>query len=312
MKRIIYLLSLSIVLTAYSNHATAQYYFYNDEYYDSPILFEVGGSIGAMNCLTDLGGKKGIGKRFVKDLNLGNTSVCGGVFFNAIYKNAIALRLEGTFGKISADDAALEPVDIADIAKTRYNRNLSFKSSITEFSLIAELHPLFIFINWESRESDPPRMSPYLLAGIGYYSFNPQAQTKKGNWVDLQPLSTEGQGFKEYPDRQPYKLKQINIPVGLGIKYEITSVLNLRGEYVYRVLQTDYLDDLSTTYIDPNLFRDYFSGAKLTNALELNDRQINPATAPNGGSKRGSPKQKDAFFSFNLKLSLTIGRQKIR
>ena len=97
MKKIISLLSLCIVLSVYSNNATAQYYFYNDDYYDSPILFEVGASLGAMNSFTDIGGNKGIGKRFVKDLNLGKTSICGGIFISAIYKNAVALRLEGTF-----------------------------------------------------------------------------------------------------------------------------------------------------------------------------------------------------------------------
>jgi hypothetical protein len=51
-------------------HATAaQYYFYDDERLETAILWEAGGSIGVMNCLTDLGGRKGIGKGFVKDLN---------------------------------------------------------------------------------------------------------------------------------------------------------------------------------------------------------------------------------------------------
>ncbi len=309
MKRIFYLLGCCFVLLASSKNANAQYYFYNDSYYDSPLLFEVGASVGAMNCLTDIGGKKGVGKKFVKDLNMGTTSFCGGVFINAIYKNMVALRLEGTFGKVSAYDSVLAKVDPADIAKARYNRNLSFKSTITEISLIAEIHPLFIFIDYEARESDPPRLSPYLMAGVGFFSYNPQTQLN-GKWVDLQPLSTEGQGFKEYPDRPTYKLQQISFPVGLGLKYELSSLLNLRGEFVYRVLSTDYLDDVSETYIDPTLYANYFTGAKLTNALLLNDRQINPATGP--GGKRGSPKQNDAFFSINLKLSLTLGRQKIR
>jgi len=309
MKRIFSLLSLSIFLTAFSNNVSAQYYFYNDTYYDNPILFEVGASVGAMNSLTDIGGNKGIGKKFVKDLNLGNTNFCGGVFVDLMYKNALGIRLEGSFGKVSAYDSVLKKVDVNDIARTRYNRNLNFRSNITEISLIAEFHPLFIFINWLERESDPPRLSPYLLAGVGYYSFNPQA--KLGNkWVDLQPLSTEGQGFKEYPDRKVYKLQQMNFPLGAGIKYELTDILNLRGEFVYRVLTTDYLDDLSTTYIDPSLYANYFTGTKLSNALLLNDRQIVHATGP--GGIRVSPKQKDAFFSFNLKLSLTIGRQKIK
>ena len=309
MKKIISLLSLCIVLSVYSNNATAQYYFYNDDYYDSPILFEVGASLGAMNSLTDIGGNKGVGKRFVKDLNMGKTSICGGIFVSAIYKNAVALRLEGTFGKISGDDKVLEKVDPLDIAKTRYNRNVNFRSKITEFSLTAELHPLFIFINYEDRESDPPRMSPYLLGGVGFFTFNPQTEYK-GKWIDLQPLSTEGQGFAEYPDKKVYKLQQMNFPLGLGIKYELSDLVNLRGEYVYRVTNTDYLDDVSTTYVDPKVYTTYFTGVKLANAIALSDRQITKATGP--GGKRGSPKQKDAFFSFNLKLSIVLGRQKIR
>ncbi len=309
MKKIISLLSLCILLSVYSNNATAQYYFYNDDYYDSPILFEVGASLGAMNSLTDIGGNKGVGKRFVKDLNMGKTSICGGIFVSAIYKNAVALRLEGTFGKISGDDKVLEKVDPADIAKTRYNRNVNFRSKITEFSLTAELHPLYIFINYEDRESGPPRMSPYLLGGVGFFTFNPQAEYK-GKYIDLQPLSTEGQGFAEYPDKKVYKLQQMNFPLGLGIKYELSDLVNLRGEYVYRVTNTDYLDDVSTTYVDPKVYDTYFTGVKLANAIALSDRQISKATGP--GGKRGSPKQKDAYFSFNLKLSLVLGRQKIR
>ena len=310
MKRIISLLSFSILLTAYSNNTSAQYYFYNDDYYDNPILFEAGFSIGAMNSLTDIGGNKGIGKRFVKDLNMGKTNFCGGLFLTAMYKNAVGLRLEGTYGKVSGDDKVLSSVNPLDIAYQRYNRNTNFRSTIGEAALMLELHPLFIFINYQERESDPPRLSPYLMAGVGYFSFKPQSQLKNGTWVDLQPLSTEGQGFSKFTDLKPYKLQQLNIPLGLGLKYELTDLLNLRGEFEYRMLQTDYLDDVSTVYSDPTWYSTYFSGAKLANALEMRDRQLKPATGV--GGKRGSPKQKDAYFSINIKLSLTLGRERIK
>jgi len=298
-----------MLLLAYSNNAAAQYYFYDDDYYDNPVTFEVGASIGAINCLTDIGGTKGIGKRFVKDLNLGKTNFCGGIYINAMYKNAVALRLEGAFGQISASDNVLANVDPLDIAWQRYNRNTSFRSKISEVSLTLELHPLFIFINYEDRESDPPRLSPYLLAGVGYFSFNPQTDLK-GKWIDLQPLSLEGQGFTKYTDLKTYKLQQMNFPLGLGVKYELSPLVNLRGEFVYRVLQTDYLDDVSGTYANPDWFADYFTGTKYDNAIALYDRQMTKVTGV--GGKRGSAKQKDAFFSFNIKLGLTLGRQRIR
>ena len=304
MKKITFVICL-IAALGITKNASAQYYFYDNNYYDNPLLFEVGASLNAMNCLTDIGGKKGIGKRFIKDLNLGKTTVGGGLFISAIYKNAIALRLEGTFGRLEANDNVL--AGITDIAKERFNRNLNFRTNISEVTLMGEFHPMFIFVDWVSRDEDPPRASPYLLAGVGYFSFNPQANVE-GRWIDLQPLSTEGQGFKEYPDREVYKLKQMNIPLGFGVRYELSQFLTLRGEFVYRKLNTDYLDDVSKNYIDPALFYTYFSPDKADLAAYMADRQIEKRS--NIGGKRGSPKEKDAYFSFNIKLGLTLGRER--
>lgn len=295
------------MLAGYSQKASAQYYYYNDDYYETPLLFEIGGSINAMNCLTDLGGKKGLGAKFFKDLNIGKTHLAGGFYAGILYKYMFALRLEATYGMVSANDNVLS--GITDIAKERFNRNLNFRSTITEINALAEIHPLFVFIDWPAKDGYPPRYSPYLVGGIGYYSFNPQTKLKN-RWVDLQPLSTEGQGFAEYPDRKVYKLKQINIPVGAGIKYELSPLINLRLEFLYRILTTDYLDDVSTRYIDPALFANYFTGSKRTNALLLNDRQLEKHTAPNGGGRRGDPKDNDAYFSVNFKIGLILGRER--
>jgi hypothetical protein len=300
-------LGVLFLIVLNSRPASAQYYFYNDSYYDSDLLFELGGSVGAMNCLTDLGGKPGIGEPFLKDLNMGTTEFCGGLFFSALYKNKIGLRLEGTFGQVSAYDSVLKGV--TDIAKERYNRNLNFRSSITEISLMAEIHPLHIFIKWDEKDVAPPRISPYLVGGVGFFSFNPQGKLGN-NWIDLQPLSLEGQGFAEYPDVKPYKLQQLNIPFGMGIKYDLTPLLNLRAECIYRKLNTDYLDDCSNRYIDPAVFYNYLSGSQLSNALILNDRQFVKTMLP--GGIRGSADDNDGYFSVNLKVSLIFGRQRAR
>jgi hypothetical protein len=313
MKRLTLIFSSIFVLSLISLKADAQYYFYDDDYYDNDVIFEIGGSLNAMNCLTDLGGKKGLGKRFFKDLNMGKTHVAGGVFFSAMYHNAIGVRVEGTFGKLSADDNVLSSVAVTDIAHERFNRNQNFRTTIAEGSIMAELHPLFIFIDWSERDDYPPKLSPYLLAGVGYFSYNPQGQdplTK--NWVDLQPLSTEGQGFAEYPDRTPYKLQQVNIPIGIGVRYELSRLFNLRFETIYRALNTDYLDDVSTRYIDPALYDTYFTPAKAALAKRMADKQLVPHANPLGGGRRGSPGEKDAYFSVNLKISLILGRNRIR
>lgn len=311
MKKITVFLGVILMLTLSVEKASAQYYFYDNKYYDNPITFELGGSIGAMNCLTDLGGNKGIGKKFVKDLNLGKTKLAGSVSLTAMYEYMFALRLEATFGSVSAEDKVLKKV--APSTFGRYERNLSFKSKITDFMLGLEIHPLYILNSLsQDDEKEPPLFSPYLLTGVGFFSFKPQAKLA-GKWVDLQPLSTEGQGFAEYPDRKQYQLNQINIPMGLGVKYELGATLSLRAEFVYRKLNTDYLDDVSSLYYaDPTLYANYFTGAKLTNALLLNDRRYEIDPANNKTSdERGNPKNKDAYFTFNVKIGYTFGRQKI-
>ncbi len=288
--------------------AKAQYYYYNNKYYDNAVVFELGGSFGVMNAFTDLGGKKGIGKKFIKDLNAKNFKPSFSVFTIAMIKNMIGVRLEGTFGSVRAYDSILRSV--APSTYGRYERNLSFKSKITDIQLAFEIHPLF-FKNYYVYDEDPPNISPYVVAGIGYFSFDPQAKLN-GQWYSLQPLRTEGQGFKEYPKHKPYSLQQVNFPVGLGVKYEINSFLNARLELVHRILTTDYLDDVSTDYINVDLFPSYLPANLAAIAQQLYDRQgeLNPTHIPEIGGQRGNPKNNDAFFTIQLKIGITIGRQR--
>ena len=301
MKRIL-LSACFIMVFAFAEHnIKAQNKFSDDLYYNNKITYEFGGSVGVMNCLTDLGGNKGIGKKFIKDINLGNTQLSGSIFLSAAYKYALVLRGEATWGVVKASDAVLK--NIKESTQGRYERNLSFRSLIFEIAIIGEIHPRF-FITY-TKQQELPRLSPYLLGGIGYFTFNPQAKLQ-GQLVDLRPLSTEGQGFEEYPNRKYYKLKQINLPVGAGLKYKYSENFNFSVECVYRFLSTDYLDDVSTAYINKNLYNKYFTGQRLSEALALNNRQkeINPNYTTNTNDIRGNPNNNDAYFSINFKVGL--------
>jgi hypothetical protein len=281
----------------------AQPDFSEDPYFSSTITREIGFSIGAMNCLTDLGGNKGAGKKFIKDLNVGSTAPAASIFFSTFYKNALGLRTELTWGVVKANDKVLEK--IKNNSGGRFERNLNFRSRIFEVTLAAEIHPLY-FKNFTT-PNELPRISPYVTGGIGLFSFNPQTKIN-GIVVDLQPLRTEGQGFAEYSDRKMYKLKQLNFPVGAGVKYKLSSFINISAECIYRILRTDYLDDVSTGYIDKNLFANYLSPEATILAQQLYNRQseINPAHTTNIGDIRGNPKNNDAFFSVNIKLAVTF------
>ncbi|MEO8962474.1 MAG: DUF6089 family protein [Ginsengibacter sp.] len=289
----------------------AQSYFYNDEYYDNDFIFEAGVSMGPMNCLTDIGGRKGLGKAGAKDLNINSTTFGGGIYLGAMYKHIFGLRIEATTGRVHSKDSLLEGVKKTAIG--RYNRNLSFRTQIAEVSAIAEFHPLD-FVRSFNLESFPPSFSPYILAGAGYFHFNPQARLYS-DWVDLHPLHTEGQGFEEYPDRKEYSLNQFNLSFGVGVAYELSPKINLRIEYINRFLFTDYLDDVHDTYINPVLFSKYLNGNQLTQAVLLNNRgrpdAIPNETTAQPGSRRGNPLNNDSYFSINFKVGYIFGREKI-
>lgn len=303
MKRITSLISIAILMPWLTKTAVAQYSYDDDLYYDNRVTYELGGHMGAMNCLTDLGGGKGTGKKFIKDLNVGKSQFSGGIFLSAAYRYAVVLRAEATWGSVKADDKVLAKVKETTLG--RYDRNLSFKSTVYEVMLAAEIHPRY-FKKYKKGEK-LPRLSPYLMGGVGYFSFNPKAKLND-LWIELQPLSTEGQGFSEYPNRKFYRLKQLNFPVGAGFKYKISPLFNFTAEYVYRILHTDYLDDVSTRYIDQAVFSNHFMGEQLFQAQSLHDRQkeLNSAHVPGKDDIRGNPNNNDAYFTINLKLGVVF------
>jgi Domain of unknown function (DUF6089) len=296
-------LSIALLL-AFFDPVHGQYYFYNSKYYNSPVLAEVGFSVGGFNCLTDLGGRRGPGKRFIKDLNLRDTHPGAGVYGEILFDQVIGFRVEFSLGKVSASDDILEN-DHSE-ARNRYYRNLQFQTNLSELAAMAEWLPLSL-LNSESH----PLLSPYILAGVGVFKFNPKAYFKD-RWVDLHPLRTEGQGFKEYPSRQPYKLTQLNFLIGLGIRYEISAIFIARIEAVYRLLRTDYLDDVSTHYIDPEHFYSNLNVRDAAIALAIADRssEIRPGRTNFKGEIRGNAANKDAYFSCNLKMGMLLNRKR--
>ncbi|MBC8266573.1 MAG: hypothetical protein H8E84_06355 [Flavobacteriales bacterium] len=143
------------------------------------------------------------------------------------------------------------------------NRNLHFRSPIYELSGQVE----FNFLPYETGNSLYP-WTPFIFAGVSLFRFNPQAEANNGEWVDLQPLGTEGQGTTSFPDRKKYALTQFSIPMGGGVKIAVNKTFNIIIEYGIRKTFTDYLDDISTTYTGQNLID------MSTLAIEMSDRNI--------------------------------------
>jgi hypothetical protein len=79
-------------------------------------------------------------------------------------------------------------------------------------------------------------------------------------------------------------------------------------EWIYRKLFTDYLDDVSSTYADPATFLSNLPEPIARLATQLANRQKENNGWNSKGNKRGNPSNKDAYFSFNIKVALKLGK----
>ncbi len=172
------------------------------------------------------------------------------------------------------------------------NRNLNFKSFIWEVSAAAE----YDFLNNTSEYG----WTPYIFAGPGLFHFNPTTIDKFGEKVNLHDYGTEGQGLAAYPDRKPYSLTQFNIGFGGGVRFDLTEDLSLGGEVFIRKTFTDYLDDVSGSYVEPTDFTNPYSALLSYRGDEVGK------PFPGVSMPRGNPKSKDMFYTFQLKLTYRL------
>ncbi len=273
---------------------------------------EVGINIGPSFFLGDLGGHRGKGTTFIKDLNLPLTKVMKGLFLTVYPNEWLGVRAAAEIGQLEGQDRIINTKGVNEL--WRKQRNLDFKSNISEGYVAAEVFPLML-LN-ASHDDYRPRLRPYGVIGVGVFHFNPKGSLTDayGNksWYALKPLHTEGEGFPEYPQKKNYNLTQLNIPMGGGVKYIISDRVNLSFEVLLRKTFTDYIDDVSTEYIDPIYFDKYLSAADAAIAKQIHDKVVGivePNRTRNSPDvQRGNPHQNDSYFTLFLKFGVRIGK----
>lgn len=260
------------------------------------VLFSIGATAQSIDFLRHsevvLGG--GI-MNYIGDLN--NQSVisplhgAGSVGLRTRLDSRWAVRVEAAYGSISCEKDYI------------VRRNLSFRSDIFELAALAEFN--FRPFGPGATES---AWTPYIFGGVGVFHYNPMAQytDNKGNtqWVELQPLCTEGQGTSLYPERRPYALVQLFMPFGVGVKVRFNKTFSMTAEYGFRMTWTDYLDDVSTTYVDRALLEaEVLDGAM---AARMADRsgEVEPGYENDVGIKRGDDSLND-WYAF-MKVSIGV------
>jgi hypothetical protein len=170
-------------------------------------------------------------------------------------------------------------------------RNLNFQTKVFDWELGAQYNILSLNNSW---------WTPYIFAGIGLYHFNPYTHTTDGAKTYLKPLSTEGQGFMA--GSKAYSLTQFNIPLGVGALYAVSEDVRVGLELGYRKLFTDYLDDVSSTYVDQAALL----SARGQTAVDLAYRgyEVGAGSYPAAKTTRGSAKDKDGYYYMALTVTV--------
>jgi hypothetical protein len=171
----------------------------------------------------------------------------------------------------------------------RIRRNLSFTSSNYEFNLAW----LFHLAPHSRRFYQRPNYNAYAFFGAGGLYFNPKA-TLNDKKYPLQPLRTEGVNYSRFA---------FIIPFGVGVKAKINPFVDLAIEAGWRKTFTDYIDDVSTVFVDNDAFTDPV-------ARQLADRRPEiDLPVLEAGSKRGDPANKDAYMLLSMKIEYYLPYQ---
>jgi hypothetical protein len=209
--------------------------------------WSIGGTLNTMN--------------YVGEMDPGPSFLSPGIKFTRYNFGAVVMRRLGSrisargsfsYGRIGGDDFVNSSYSYkggphADI--NRKSRNLSFFNSI--FELKGDV--VIDFVEHRGKYQKRPDFVPYMFVGLAYFHHNPKARVDMGGGekvYNLRDYHTEGQGTGISGASKPYSLNQIALPIGLGMRYKLSTQLDLAFEIGWRFTTTDYLDDAGGKYVD--------------------------------------------------------------
>jgi len=279
---------------------------------------------GASNFLGELGGKDGIGTNDMKDFDVQAIRPLLHVGYCYKISRNISWRNDLTFAYLTGNDKYTNE-------EFRNNRNINFRTPIFELAstinyfLLSEKEGARYTLTGYRLKSKRRKgfhffdkmqfdIYPYIFGGVSLFYFNPQSKfiydenvhaqslrSLDGDWINLKPLKTEGQGI--IPTRKDYSLVQLSIPLGIGFKYVMDRTFAVGLEYGIRITFTDYIDDTSVSYVDPQVLKDYHGEGQ---TAELAVHFANPSTSINSytspGQQRGDIRDNDAYMFAKITL----------
>ena len=219
-----------------------------------------------------------------------------GVLTRLNFTSFLSLRASVNYGLLTGDDRNNDKPGLVQ-------RNLNFTTNLFDFAILGEINAIGF-----NRTLGGRMWSPYIFGGVSYFHFNPRTKLH-GQWVELQPLGTEGQGTPEYPNRQKYSLWQMSIPMGAGLKIQLNKMWNLNISLTWHKTYTDYIDDVSTTYVEPEVLKKNYGQTSVALANRTWEFQNEIRDFP-PGYERGNAKRNDAYIFAGISVTYNIYKKR--
>lgn len=132
----------------------------------------------------------------------------------------------------------------------RQERNFRFSSLVSELSAVAVYN-----FRGTNGDNDWKVISPYAFGGIGFSFLRTRRDDADFNVAYFGAESWVVEGLAADRSRNPVS-RLLVFPVGLGLRYPLTSQLSLSLETSYRISFTDYLDGFSKSA--GSQYKDYY------------------------------------------------------
>jgi hypothetical protein len=204
---------------------------------DAQYAWDVGVHLGGANYLGEMGGKDQPRRDFVWDMKLGQTRWAVGGFARRKVNRLISVNAGLIYLRIQGADEL-------STYRPRVGRNLNFRNDMFELYLRPEF-TIFQDNDLGGRGRYRTDFRLFAYAGVAGYYHNPKGQiNRQGDWYDLRPLQTE---------LVDYSSIGFAVPVGMGFHFTFKRRHRIGWDLGWRTTFTDYLDDVSTTYVDPAL-----------------------------------------------------------
>jgi hypothetical protein len=157
-------------------------------------------------------------------IQLKETQPAGGLIFRYSPFSFTSIRFGFTTGKLFGNDATSKRDYIRE-------RGFSFVSNVKELSMMTEFHlPYYGSADYGIFKI---KLSPFILVGMGLTIVNGQPKAP----TDLVPYP-----FPEFNSKKNFLV----MPIGGGIKLQVSDHIAISGEWATRKTYSDYIDGIST------------------------------------------------------------------